>query len=116
MHGCRAWRSQSWGPSLASVLTLFPTPSYPHPNRNLERSPDPNRNADPLPQEVARVSLMRDRRYQDYFDFLDQHGGIYLHRWGDAPIRWLGLAMFLPRENVYRVNETLIGHAGWKGR
>eukprot|EP00823_Brevimastigomonas_motovehiculus_P000062 TRINITY_DN10166_c0_g1_i1.p1 TRINITY_DN10166_c0_g1~~TRINITY_DN10166_c0_g1_i1.p1 ORF type:complete len:422 (-),score=9.94 TRINITY_DN10166_c0_g1_i1:154-1419(-) len=50
--------------------------------------------------ELVRVSLLRSERYQNFFKYLDRLGGIYMHRWGDAPIRWLGLATFLERSRT----------------
>jgi hypothetical protein len=38
-------------------------------------------------------------------------GGIYYHRWGDAPIHTLGVAMFVPLHQVHRFSD--IGYSHW---
>jgi len=54
--------------------------------------------------EVARMDLLRSAEYQKWFQYIDSLGGIYMHRWGDAPIRWLGLAMFLERSKTLQMS------------
>jgi hypothetical protein len=56
--------------------------------------------------EVVKVSVLQSAEYQRFFRFLDRLGGMYLHRWGDAPIRWLGLATFVPREQVHQMSVS----------
>ena len=34
--------------------------------------------------EIADLNLWRSKPYRDYFDFLDQKGGFFYERWGDA--------------------------------
>lgn len=41
--------------------------------------------------EVVRLSQLRSETYQRFYQHLRRTGGIYFHRWGDAPIRHLGL-------------------------
>lgn len=55
--------------------------------------------------EISRVSFWKSPIYQEYFDYLDHLGGIYLHRWGDAPIHTLALASFLPESKVVQLNQ-----------
>jgi len=43
--------------------------------------------------ELSRVDIWRSPEYLDFFFFLDRAGGIFTHRWGDAPIRTLALAV-----------------------
>jgi len=43
--------------------------------------------------EVARLSILRSQAYQEWYQHLSTTGGIFFHRWGDAPIRFLGLQM-----------------------
>ncbi|KAM0755003.1 nucleotide-diphospho-sugar transferase [Meredithblackwellia eburnea MCA 4105] len=47
--------------------------------------------------EISHRSLWESPAYTAYFNFLDKLGGIYHHRWGDAPIHTLFLAHALPR-------------------
>lgn len=53
--------------------------------------------------EVVRLSVLRGEAYQAWFRHVDAEGGIYLHRWGDAPLRWLGLSMFVSKSRIKKV-------------
>lgn len=46
--------------------------------------------------ELASVRWFREGHYRQMFEVLDRAGGIYLHRWGDAPIHTLGVYLFIP--------------------
>lgn len=49
--------------------------------------------------EICRLEWFRGEQWRSYFAAVDEAGGIWHHRWGDAPIRWLGLKyMMLPNE------------------
>ena len=52
--------------------------------------------------EVSKVSLWTGDKYRDYIKYVDRLGGIYEHRWGDAPIRSLAVSMFVPRNRTHR--------------
>jgi hypothetical protein len=53
--------------------------------------------------EVIRLSFLRSREYMRWFKALDESGGFYLHRWGDAPVRFLAMAMHLSVEKILQV-------------
>ncbi|CBN77597.1 Glycolipid 2-alpha-mannosyltransferase, C-terminal fragment, family GT15 [Ectocarpus siliculosus] len=53
--------------------------------------------------EVARIQMLRSSWYQDWFNAVDKTGSIFYNRWGDAPIRFLGLAMHLPADKILEV-------------
>jgi hypothetical protein len=44
--------------------------------------------------EIVYMPFFRGHQYQSFFQDLDSTQGFYDHRWGDAPIRLLGLAMY----------------------
>jgi hypothetical protein len=50
--------------------------------------------------EIVHMPFFRGRQYQTFFEDLDSTEGFYAHRWGDAPIRLLGLAMYAQPEQV----------------
>lgn len=56
--------------------------------------------------EVVELAFLRSAEYQDFFNYLDATGNIFYHRWGDAPIRWLGLAMYVDRSRVLRMRHS----------
>ncbi|CUS24427.1 LAQU0S16e01464g1_1 [Lachancea quebecensis] len=51
--------------------------------------------------EVASLDLWRSKAYRDYFDYLDQAGGFFYERWGDAPVHSIAAALFLPRDQIH---------------
>ncbi|CAM9091402.1 unnamed protein product, partial [Hapterophycus canaliculatus] len=53
--------------------------------------------------EVARIQMLRSSWYQEWFNVVDKTGSIFYNRWGDAPIRFLGLAMNLPVGKILQV-------------
>lgn len=63
--------------------------------------------------EIIKLEFGRSRAYQDYFSYLDRLGGIYKHRWGDAPIRTLAVAMFVPEKKVHQFKDVPYSHAGY---
>ena len=50
--------------------------------------------------EIVYMPFFRGLQYQSFFQDLDSTEGFYAHRWGDAPIRLLGLAMYAQPEQV----------------
>jgi len=63
--------------------------------------------------EICRLSFVRSAAYQDFFNYLDRTEGIYRHRWGDAPIRTMAVALLLPPEKVLRIEDIPYSHAGY---
>ncbi|KAJ1913051.1 hypothetical protein H4219_005368 [Mycoemilia scoparia] len=51
--------------------------------------------------EVASLNFLRSEVYNKYFDYLDQAGGFFYERWGDAPVHSLGVAMFMDKSQVH---------------
>ena len=45
--------------------------------------------------EICELAYFRGEPWQRFFSAIDAAGGIWSHRWGDAPIRWLGLQHLL---------------------
>lgn len=59
--------------------------------RNEDYVPDTNGTSNNLCHfwsnfEIGSLNFFRDQKYLDYFDYLDQSGGFYYERWGDAPV------------------------------
>jgi hypothetical protein len=50
--------------------------------------------------EITDVAFWLRPEVQHFVQFVDASHGIYLHRWGDAPLRYLALALFATREEV----------------
>lgn len=53
---------------------------------------------------VANASLFRDHRLiRAWLHAVNDAGGIYRYRWGDAPIHTLALTQFVPRHDIVRL-------------
>jgi hypothetical protein len=44
--------------------------------------------------ELGKVDWFIKSEYINYFNTIDENGGIYIKRWGDAPIKYLGVNLF----------------------
>ncbi|KAG2218965.1 hypothetical protein INT45_008389, partial [Circinella minor] len=51
--------------------------------------------------EIGSVSFLRSERYQAYFRHLDQAGGFFYERWGDAPVHSIAVALMLSSKEVH---------------
>lgn len=51
--------------------------------------------------EIANLDLWRSKPYATYFDFLDQEGGFFYERWGDAPVHSIGAALFARKDQIH---------------
>ncbi|KAL4212615.1 hypothetical protein CU097_003731 [Rhizopus azygosporus] len=51
--------------------------------------------------EIASVKFMRSEGYQAYFKYLDEAGGFFYERWGDAPVHSIAVALMLKRSDVH---------------
>ncbi|KAJ1928440.1 alpha 1,2-mannosyltransferase 2.4.1 [Tieghemiomyces parasiticus] len=61
--------------------------------------------------EIANLNLLRSERYQAYFDHLDQAGGFFYERWGDAPVHSLAAAMFLRKDEIHFFEDIGYRHS-----
>ena len=60
--------------------------------------------------EVGNLRWFRAKGWQRYFAAIDATGGIWRRRWGDAPIRWLGLQYLLKPEEMYCLKKMKYFH------
>ena len=51
--------------------------------------------------EICDLNFFRGTEWQDFFAAIDAARGIWRHRWGDAPIRWLGVKHLLRKDEIY---------------
>ncbi|KAF2684053.1 glycosyltransferase family 15 protein [Lentithecium fluviatile CBS 122367] len=61
--------------------------------------------------EIASLEWLRSPAYTAYFEALDQAGGFFYERWGDAPIHSLAAALMLRRDEIHFFNEIGYYHA-----
>jgi alpha 1,2-mannosyltransferase len=61
--------------------------------------------------EIADMRFFRSKIYSDYFKYLDEAGGFFYERWGDAPVHSIAAAFFLPRSQVHFFHDIGYRHA-----
>jgi len=58
--------------------------------------------------EAIDLSFMRRKEVVSFIQAIDESGGIFLYRWGDAPLRYILLAIFAkPTQLLHRVRLGL---------
>ncbi|KAF8636740.1 hypothetical protein AX17_003543 [Amanita inopinata Kibby_2008] len=60
--------------------------------------------------EIADLELWRGEAYSKFFDFLDEKGGFYYERWGDAPVHSIGAALFARKDQIHFFNDIGYRH------
>ncbi|KAF7794140.1 hypothetical protein EIP86_005271 [Pleurotus ostreatoroseus] len=51
--------------------------------------------------EIADMDFWRGEAYTKYFEYLDQTGGFYYERWGDAPVHSIAAALFARKDQIH---------------
>ncbi|KAK3830206.1 MAG: glycolipid 2-alpha-mannosyltransferase-domain-containing protein [Linnemannia elongata] len=60
--------------------------------------------------EIVDASFFRSKAYMDFFQFLDDTGGFFYERWGDAPVHSIAAALMLDRRDIHFFNEIGYRH------
>ncbi|RPA75884.1 glycosyl transferase [Ascobolus immersus RN42] len=63
--------------------------------------------------EIGSLQFFRSPAYQKYFDYLDQVGGFFYERWGDAPVHSLAVALFAGKEQLHWFADIGYKHNPW---
>jgi len=63
--------------------------------------------------EISALSLWTSKQYQDYINYIDQLGGIYYYRWGDAPIKSIAVMLFLREEATHLFADVTYQHGNF---
>lgn len=61
--------------------------------------------------EIANLNFYRSEAYERYFEYLDQTGGFFYERWGDAPVHSIALALFLDKDAIHHFDDIGYFHA-----
>ncbi|CDK24560.1 unnamed protein product [Kuraishia capsulata CBS 1993] len=56
--------------------------------------------------EIADLDFFRSEQYEKYFQFLENEGGFFYERWGDAPVHTLALSYLLPPSALHYFDNT----------
>jgi alpha 1,2-mannosyltransferase len=60
--------------------------------------------------ELGKVSWFLTSEYMNFYNYIDKSGGIYTKRWGDAPIKFLGINLFMSEQNIIPVSGFTYQH------
>lgn len=62
--------------------------------------------------EIASLSFFRSKEYNAYVDALEQAGGFYYERWGDAPVHSIAAALLLDKSEIHFFENIGYTHNG----
>lgn len=51
--------------------------------------------------EIANMDFYRDEAYSKWMDALEEAGGFYYERWGDAPVHSIGVGLFADKSKIH---------------
>jgi len=60
--------------------------------------------------EIGDLDFWRSEAYTKFFNFLDEKGGFYYERWGDAPVHSIGAALFAHKDQIHFFNDIGYRH------
>lgn len=60
--------------------------------------------------EIASLDFFRGEAYTKYFEHLENAGGFFYERWGDAPVHTLALSLFLPKDKIHHFADIGYKH------
>lgn len=63
--------------------------------------------------EISHFSIWRTKLWREYSQYITSNGGIYMKRWGDAPIHTIGVSLLLDREDIYRFSDMNYYHSSF---
>ncbi|RPB26974.1 glycosyltransferase family 15 protein [Terfezia boudieri ATCC MYA-4762] len=60
--------------------------------------------------EIGDMDFFRSPLYQAYFRHLDQSGGFFYERWGDAPVHSIALSLFADKKGIHWFRDIAYEH------
>jgi alpha 1,2-mannosyltransferase len=60
--------------------------------------------------EIGDLDFWRGEAYSKFFEYLDEQGGFYYERWGDAPVHSIGAALFAKKEQIHFFDDIGYRH------
>ncbi|ORE04600.1 glycosyl transferase [Rhizopus microsporus var. microsporus] len=63
--------------------------------------------------EIGDLSLWRSKEYLALFDHLDQSGGFFYERWGDAPVHTIAAVLLLKKHEIHFFNDIGYRHSDY---
>lgn len=62
--------------------------------------------------ELGKISFFKSNSYKKFFNKIDKSAGIFTKRWGDAPIKYIGIKLLMSNRYISPVNGFLYQHSG----
>ena len=56
------------------------------------------------------MSVWTSTAYRQFIDHVDRRGGIYYFRWGDAPIKTIGVTLFVEKDKTHLFKNIAYKH------
>ncbi|EON60877.1 alpha 1,2-mannosyltransferase [Coniosporium apollinis CBS 100218] len=60
--------------------------------------------------EIGNLNWLRSDAYIDFFNHLDQAGGFFYERWGDAPVHSIAAGLMLKKDEIHFFNDIAYYH------
>lgn len=60
--------------------------------------------------EIGDLDFFRSETYQAYFRHLDETGGFFYERWGDAPVHSIALSLFADKKKIHWFRDIAYEH------
>ncbi|GAA95128.1 glycosyltransferase family 15 protein [Mixia osmundae IAM 14324] len=60
--------------------------------------------------EIGKLDFFRSQAYLDYFNYLDQAGGFYYERWGDAPVHSIAVSLMQEKNQLHFFSDIGYRH------
>ncbi|CAK7240729.1 MAG: alpha 1,2-mannosyltransferase 2.4.1 [Sporothrix thermara] len=60
--------------------------------------------------EIGNLNWLRSKAYIDFFESLDQDGGFFYERWGDAPVHSIAAGLLLKKDEIHFFNDIAYYH------
>lgn len=61
--------------------------------------------------EIANMDFWRGEAYTKFFEYLENTGGFYYERWGDAPVHSIAAALFTRKDQIHFFKDIGYKHA-----
>jgi alpha 1,2-mannosyltransferase len=60
--------------------------------------------------ELGKVSWFLTSEYMKFYNYLDKTGGFYTKRWGDAPVKFLGINLLMEEKHIGQIGGFIYNH------
>jgi alpha 1,2-mannosyltransferase len=60
--------------------------------------------------ELGSISWFLNSGYMDYYNAIDKSAGIYIYRWGDTPIKCIGVSSLADPKTLWGVTDIAYQH------